>query len=594
MSVFKRLNPFFKRCWPDYLVGIIMLIIVDAGGLIYPQVLKRVSDSAAAGMLGKDLILTSALQVIGLGLVVAVARFIWRNQIFGTSRKLDYWLRDKLFRHYLELDDRYYSSRRVGDLMAHATNDVKAVREAFGGGIMLVVDSVFMTLFTVIMMLYTVGFITTLVALSALPFLTFGIARIMKPLHRRSTVVQASFSDLTTVVQEDFSGIKVIKAFAIESDRGERFSEANERYRRHSLKLARLDTLLDPLIELIMGVNFVVFFIYAIGQLRGGALTVGDFIAMISYLYIIIWPVIAMGLIANQFQRGIASMGRLNEILSAQSAIREAKCPVRLDHPKGLIEFRDVSFRYNSDSPWILRHVSFTLEPGRTLAVLGRTGEGKSTLIALMLRRFDVTEGQILIDGIDIRDLSLNALHELMGLVPQESFLFSTTIAENIAFGGDTIDRVRIEAAAKFAQVHGDIAGMPEGYDTAVGERGVTLSGGQQQRVAIARAYYRDADVLILDDALSAVDTDTEHRILQALRAHEKGMLIISQRISTIQDADEIIVLSGGGITERGDHEQLMAQDGFYAQTYRRQLLERAVDEADVSEAEMTEGEAHD
>ena len=343
------------------------------------------------------------------------------------------------------------------------------------------------------------------------------------------------------------------------------------------------------------------FILYGVLQIRSGSLTIGAFVATMEYLNMIVWPLIAMGLIVSQFQRGVSSMARLNEIFRMQSAVQEVENPVDDGDRQGEVEFRHVSFRYGPDLPWVLQDISFTLHPGNSLAILGKTGVGKSTIIQLLLRRYDVTEGQILVDGVDIRQCSFSRLYDTFGIVAQESFLFSRTIAGNIAFSGEEEDREAVIEAARFAQVDKDIEAMKEGYDTVVGERGVTLSGGQKQRISIARAYYRKAPVLLLDDSLSAVDTETESRILSGLKKHKKGLIMISQRVSTVQHADEILVLEEGRITQRGNHEELVNEEGFYCDLYHRQLLESQVNASDddvykseevVSSAQSIEGRA--
>lgn len=336
--------------------------------------------------------------------------------------------------------------------------------------------------------------------------------------------------------------------------------------------------LFDPSVTLISGLSFVVFILYGALQIRREVFTIGAFVATIEYLNMIVWPLIAMGMIVSQFQRGASSMARLNELFRIRSTVEEVTNPVEDGEWKGEVEFRHVSFRYAPDLPWVLKDISFTLHPGNSLAILGKTGVGKSTIVQLLLRRYDVTEGQILVDGVDIRQCSFARLYQTFGVVAQESFLFSRSIAENIAFGGEEENLKAVIEAARFAQVDKDIEGMKEGYDTVVGERGVTLSGGQKQRISIARAYYRNAPILLLDDALSAVDTETESRILAGLKKHKKGIIMISQRISTVQYADEIIVVEEGTITQRGNHEQLANESGFYRELYYRQLLESQMD----------------
>lgn len=574
MKSYRTIIPFLKKNWHHYLIGILMLIIVDAATLIVPQIFRAFTDAMVDGTLNRDFIIKLIIYAALIGFVIEIGRYLWVVQIIGTARKLEYWLRDKLFIKYLHFDDDYFHHNRTGDLMARATNDMIAVRGSMAGGIIMITDSIFMTIFTIIMMVYTVGFKTAAISLVSLPFLAFAISKIAPPIQRRSRKVQDSFSDVTTEVQENFSGIRVIKAFATENDRGNSFENFNEIYRKKNMDLMKVDSLFDPLINFISGISFVVLIYYGATQILNGSMTLGDFVAAVHYLYSIIWPLIAMGLIANTFQKGIASMTRLNEVFATESTVQEKEDAIDLEEFSGKITFKDVSFRYGKDLPWILRHVSFELKPGESVAILGKTGSGKSTIIDLILRRYDVDEGEILFDGVNIKDLSFEALYAALSVVPQDGFLFSRSIAENIAFSAGDLDMEKIKEAAIFAQVNDDIEDMPEKYETIVGERGVTLSGGQKQRVSIARAYYKNAPVMILDDSLSAVDTETESHILNNLRNHNKGLIMISQRISTVKEADNILVVEDGKITQEGNHEELIKEKGFYSDLYNRQLLE--------------------
>lgn len=581
MRSYKTILPFLKTRWKRYLFGIIMLMIVDAVNLLVPQIFRYFSDMAVGGLLNQDVLINIILAIVGSGLFMAIGRFIWRNAIYGTSRELEYWLRDKLMKKYLHLDEDYFSTHRTGDLMAHATNDVKNVRLSMGGGVMLLTDSIFMTTLSVVMMVATVGLKSAMVALISLPFLTLAVIAMSKPIRRRNRIVQDAFSDLTTEVQENLSGIRVIKAFASEKNRSESFAKINEEYQKKNNALVRLDALFNPLIRLISGFSFVIFIFYGAREVINGRMSLGDFIAINAYLNMIVWPLVALGMVSNRFQRGIASMSRLNEIFATQPRVKETEDPIPLDNPKGKIEFKNVSFRYRKDLPLVLDNISFINQPGESMAILGKTGSGKSTILELLLRRYDVTHGQILVDDIDIRDLSFDDLYDALAIVPQESFLFSRDIAENVAFSEIEPEKDRVLEATTFSQVIDDIEEMPDGFETIVGERGVTLSGGQKQRVSIARAYYKDSPVLILDDSLSAVDTETESRILDQLVQHDKGLIIVSQRVSTVKGVDQILVLEDGKIRQRGTHEELVQVDGFYQDLYNRQLLESAYDKKD-------------
>lgn len=577
MEVFNTLKPFLKEHWPSYLFGAIALIVVDSLALLVPQVFRRFADLAVSNELNSQELIKLILALMLLGFGQALGRYLWRKKIFGTARKLEYWLRAKLFQKYLQLDSDYYHHHYTGDLMANATNDVLAIRYSMGGGVMMIVDALFMLVLTIAMMIWTVGLKISLIALVSLPFITILVAKLGGPIQRRSRKVQNTFSDMSTKIQENFSGVRVIKALAIEEEVSEDFNELSKEYGRKNMDLIRIDGLLDPLIDLISGFSFVAFLAYGSFQVIQGNISLGAFVSVIEYLYIIIWPLIALGLIANNLERGIASMSRLNEIFSQEATVQESKNPTSLVQAKGNIEFRNVSFRYGEDLPWILKDVSFVIKAGQSLAILGKTGAGKSTILSLLLRAYDVTEGEILIDGINIRDLSFEDLYNIFGVVSQESFLFSRSIAENIAFSEKNLDQARVEEAARFAHVEKDIMNMPDGYETLVGERGVTLSGGQKQRVAIARAYYKNAPILVMDDSLSAVDTNTENEILKSLEGHQKGLLVISQRVSSVKGMDEILVLEDAKISQRGNHTSLLQEEGFYKNLYHKQLLEKRV-----------------
>lgn len=581
MNSYRTILPFLKQNRWRYILGILSLIFVDAASLLVPQILKRFADWAQFQELTTERAAWAAWMIILLGLCVAVGRYGWRTQIFGSARKLDYWLRDKLFGHYLTLDDRFYNSHRTGDLMASLTNDIFMVRNTMGGGIIMIVDSVFMSIFTIVMMILTVGIKTTLVALLALPFLSLAVFMMSKPMQTRSRDVQDCFAEMTTEVQENISGIHNIKAFSVEENRSASFARVSEDYRTKNLRLVRLAAIFHPLIEVISGAALVAFILYGMGRMRTGEMTLGDFVAVINYLRMMIWPLLASGMVVGNFQRGIAAMNRINEIFAAKPTVRESSEPLELTGKETEIEFKNVRFRYEKDLPYVLDGISFTVSPGEKVAILGRTGSGKTTVLNLLTRRYDVCEGKITVNGIDVRDLSLEELYSRIAYVEQESFLFSRAIADNIAFStaGDA-DMDKVRDAAQFSQVAKDVEAMPESYETWVGERGVTLSGGQKQRVAISRAYYKNAEVLILDDSLSAVDTATEQGILDHIDRWKRSLIIVSQRVSTVQRADKILVLEDGKITQSGSHDDLLQEeDGFYAHLYQRQLLERKLRE---------------
>ncbi|HCX64484.1 MAG TPA: ABC transporter ATP-binding protein [Eubacteriaceae bacterium] len=580
MNAYKTIVPFLKEHWHNYVIGIVLLMLVDTANLLIPQVLRIFTDWAQFGELNTQRIILSVFGVVGMGAFISIGRYIWRNQLYGTAKELEYWLRDQLFLQYLSLDVDYYKHKKTGDLMAHATNDVKAVSQSMGGGIMMIIDSIFMSFLTIIMMIATVGLKTSLIALSALPFISVAIGIMAKPVQRRSRTVQNTFSELTTEVQEHLSGVRVIKATGVEKLRSTLFSGVNQKYRDKNLDLVRINGLFDPVIKLFSGISFVVFMLYGSYQIYQQNITLGDFVAVVNYLQMIIWPMVALGMIANMFQRGIASMQRLNEIYGVHSSIVESDQAVSIEQASGAVRFERVYFRYEEDQPYVLEDVSFTLEKGNNVAILGRTGSGKSTIIDLLLRFYDANSGQVLFSGVDVTTVKLRDLRGAIATVPQDSFLFSKTIADNITFSQSRkVERDTIIEAAKFAKVHEDIMAMPKGYDTLIGERGVTLSGGQKQRLCIARAYLQDAPLLVLDDSLSAVDTETEDEILQHLKELGQSLLLISQRISAVKHADHILVMDEGKIIQEGTHESLLREEGLYRTLHDHQRLESQLDQ---------------
>lgn len=586
MKEFRTLVPFLKEHKWRYVLGILALFFVDVASLLTPQVTKRFSDAIQTGELTYELAAWCAIAIVVLGLCVAVGRYGWRINIFGTARTLDYWLRDKLFQKYLHLDDQFFNQRRTGDLMAHLTNDVMMVRNSMGGGVLMIVDALFMSVFTVGMMIYTVGIKSALMALIALPFLTLVVLFISKPLQQRSRDVQDTFSELTTEVQENISGIQNIKAFGIEGNRGQSFAKMNDKYEEKNLALVRISAIFEPIIGLIAGVALVIFIYYSMNEMLHGRMSFGEFTSAIQYLMMMIWPLIAIGMVVGSFQRGVASMTRINEIFHSHPKVQETEHPEALPEGPCTIEFKDVHFRYGEDLPWVLEGVSFTLNERQSLAILGRTGSGKSTILKLLLRRFDVQKGQILVNGKDVRDLKFEDLYKKIAFVEQENYLFSRTIGGNVAFtADDEYDKVKVREATDFSQITSDIEEMPEAFDTWVGERGITLSGGQKQRVSIARAYYAQAEVLVMDDSLSAVDTNTEKRILDQLEEFGQSLILVSQRVSTVQRADRILVIENGKITQEGTHDSLMSEvGGFYQELYERQLLEMKLEDSPTEE----------
>ncbi len=580
MKAFARLKDFFKEHKWSYIFGISWLLAIDLVQLIVPQILRKVTNLLQEGLLDSKGLLKYSLLILVTGVLIALGRYFWRIYIFGTSRKMEYYLRNTLFEHLLTLSPSYYNTHKTGDLMAHATNDINAVRLASGQGIMMAVDAIFLTILSMVMMIKTTNIRLTIIALITLPFITLTVSKFGKVIYKRFISVQEAFSNLTDTTQENFAGIRVIKSFVQEDLIMDEFTQVNEDNLNKNLNLVKVSGIFHPLIQFVASVSFLVVIVYGGKLVMLDTISLGDFIAFNNYLGLLIWPMMAVGWVINILQRGVASMERINTILDEEAEIVDAKNPIPMENVKGKIQFKNVEFRYPNTTEPVLKDINFTLKEGETLAIVGRTGSGKTTLVNLLLRLYDIENGKILLDNIDIRDIKLKDLRENIAYVPQDNFLFSSTIKENIEFAFDHgLPQEKVFTAAQAAQVYDNIIDFPEGFDTVLGERGVTLSGGQKQRVSIARALAKDAPILILDDSLSSVDTETEEKILNNLETltGKKTLIIISHRISTVQNANEIIVLDDGHIIERGTHESLLKNNGLYNYLYEKQLLEEKI-----------------
>ena len=580
MKAFKTLKEFFISNKWNYLFGIVWLIVIDSVQLIVPQILRTATDLLENRMLTFQGLIKYSLYIILTGLIIAIGRYFWRIYILGTSRRMEYYLRKKLFGHLLTLPPNYYDTHKTGDLMAHATNDINAIRHALGQGIIMFIDSIFLTFLTIIMMVKTTTLKLTIIALFTLPFITIMVRQFGKVIHRRFRLVQEAFSDLTDAAQESFAGIRVIKSFVQEDLVTENFTKVNQNNFEKNLQLVKVSGIFHPLIQFISSISFFIVIIYGGRLVILDIISLGDFIAFNNYLSLLIWPMMAMGWVINLLQRGIASMERINAILEVKPEIIDSNTALELNSLKGKIEFKNVYFKYPLSTDYVLKDINFTIDKGNTLAIVGRTGSGKTTIINLLLRLYETEKGNILLDNINIKDIKIKSIRENISYVPQDNFLFTTTIRENIGFAFDIpIEEELMIESSKLAQVYDNIVDFPKKFDTVLGERGVTLSGGQKQRVSIARALAKDAPILILDDSLSSVDTETEEKILNQLESitNKKTTIIVSHRISTVKDADEIIVLDEGRIIERGDHDTLLKIDGLYRYLYEKQLLEEKI-----------------
>jgi ATP-binding cassette subfamily B multidrug efflux pump len=551
--------------------------------VIPPRFIGQIVDELNVGT---ELAVIAALALASVAFAAAEAavRGFSRYQIINASRRIEYEMRNDLLAHLQTMHLGYFQHQRIGDLMARLTNDLTAVRQMYGFGIVMTASTTTLLVFTIVSML-SVSLELTVLTLLLMPVASGTFWLVGRKVHHKFQQLQAQFGELSTKAQENFSGIRVVKAFSQEEAEIGSFADVNAEYVRRAVDLAKLNGLIWPAMAFIMGIA-VLATLYVGGRdaIEGG-LTIGQLVQFIAYQSLISWPMIAFGEITNIFQQGWASLVRLQEIYDARTSIVDPIDPV--ERPLwGEVELRGVSFAYGSTI--VLRDVSFKVPAGGSLAIVGATGSGKTTLVNLIPRLFDPQQGDIFIDGVDVKRYPLDALRRAVGYVPQETFLFSVPLRENVGFGADEpLTEAQLQWAGDVSQLNKDVDDFPARFDTMIGERGVTLSGGQKQRTAIARAVAKDPRILILDDALSAVDTYTEAEILRRLRGvmRERTSIVVAHRISTVKDADEILVLDGGTIAERGSHAELLAQGGRYAGMYRRQLLEEEL-EVDVERDE--------
>ncbi|PYP87890.1 MAG: ABC transporter ATP-binding protein [Candidatus Angelobacter sp. Gp1-AA117] len=585
----KNLRPLYPYLWKykgTLLFGAVCVVFTNGIWVLFPQVIRRATDfldriTSHQGLNGlmtgeaRHQLLIYCLLLLAVAFSKGIFQFLTRWLVIGISREIEYDLRNDLFRHLESLSYSFYQKTRTGDIMARMTNDLNAVRMLLGPAIMYSANTIVFTAAALFFMWRT-SHKLTLYAVVPLPLASITIQYFGRKIHERFERIQAQFSDISARAQENFSGARVIRAYVQEDPEIALFEKSNQEYVARSLPLARLMGMLWPSLEAMLGVAVVMVLWLGGREVLLHRMTVGQFIAFNTYMIQLTWPIIALGWVINIFQRGTASMGRINEILSAKPEISDAEAMAQsFTAPiNGDIEIRNLNFSYNGVP--VLRDINLSISAGSSLAIVGPTGSGKTTLVSLIPRIYDAPSGSLLLDGRSIREYPLALLRRNIGFVPQETFLFSDTVKNNIAFGTETADDHEVRAAAEAANIAADIESFPEQYETIVGERGITLSGGQKQRSAIARAIIRNPRILILDDALSSVDTYTEEKILNHLRQvmHGRTTIFISHRVSTVRNADRIAVLHQGRIVELGTHDELLERNGYYTDLYNKQLLE--------------------
>jgi len=564
------LIPYLKKYQAKLIIGATMVLLTNIVAVVSPWILRNAIDRLYLDI-SRDILLYYASLLIAASAVEGLFRFLMRRTLIGVSRNIEYDLRNDLFSHLQSLSPSFYQRNPTGDIMSRATNDLSAVRMVLGPGIMYSINTLFTAVLT-ISILVTLNLQLAILTLLPLLAVSVCVKYFGNQIHQRFERIQEQFATLTTLAQENVSGIRVVKAYNQEEAFIGRFQEANQDYVDRSLSLVRVWGVFNPLLTFLLGLSSVGLLWYGGRQVIQGSMTVGDFVAFMAYLSMLTWPTIALGWVINIFERGSASMGRMNQIFQSRPEIRDESSST-LSTLEGHIQVNNLTFSYNGTP--VLKNVSFEIPAGQTLAIVGRTGSGKSTLVNLLCRLYQVPEAGIFIDGSDINNIPLETLRTHIGYVPQETFLFSETVQQNIAFGRPEASLQSIQESAKISNIWPDIQEFPRKFETFVGERGITLSGGQKQRIAISRALLVNPRILILDDALSSVDTDTEEKILQGLAGEftNRTVILISHRISTVKMADQILVLEKGEIVERGTHDELLKTEGHYATLYERQLL---------------------
>ncbi|MCB0730587.1 MAG: ABC transporter ATP-binding protein [Ignavibacteriae bacterium] len=580
MKSLKKLNKYFFRYKFKIILGIIFILFSNAAQVYIPILLKDSIDALKENI-SFDLIIKYAILIVAVAIVGGVFRFLIRTTIIIVSRKIEFDLRSDLWEHIQKLPTKFFQNNSTGNLMAHATNDISAVRMYIGPAVMYSIDTVSKFIIVIVIMI-SLNPMLTLYTLIPLPLLSYFVYKLSKKIHTRFTLIQEKFSELTTKAQESFSGIRVVKSYVREENEIKHFTKLSNDYLLRNMEKVKIQAWFMPMLFMITGISVIIVVWIGGSMVIEKTMTLGEIMAFVAYLGLLIWPVIAFGWVLNIIQQAEASMKRLMKIFSEKDDIYESsEINDSIAQIDGKIEFKNVSFKYGQNNNEVLKNISLEINKGETVAIIGHTGSGKTSLINLIPRLFDTTSGELLIDGNNVKEIPKEVLRKNIGLVAQETFLFSDTLLNNIGYGLEVIDNKVIENVAEISQLKKDLDSFKAGYETILGERGITLSGGQKQRTSLARALAINPKILILDDSFSAVDTNTEEEILTKLKEfmQNRTSIIISHRISTVKNADKIIVLENGVIAEQGTHDELVELNGIYADLFTKQLLEEELKE---------------